>query len=354
MYSKRFTRLKPYTPGEQPQNRTFLKLNTNETPYPPCPEIRDLLQNFPVDELRLYPDPQSEELRKVIGEVEGVPPSRVFVSNGSDEALSFCFFTFFDKTDGPLIYPQFTYSFYPVYCRYYDLTALEVPLKNDFSLDIDNMCARVKDSCGIIFPNPNAPTGRYEELKRIELLLQAAGTSKAVIVDEAYIDFGGESAVKLISRYPNLVVVKTLSKGFSLAGARLGYTVAGEEITKALFAVKDSFNSYPIDRITQHICTAALKNFDYYNTIQQAVINTRETVTAELRKQDWDVLPSKANFIFAKKPGKGGKEIYSILRENNILVRHFEIPGIDDFVRITIGTDDEMKHFLSICQADVS
>lgn len=353
MYSNRFQRLTPYTPGEQPKNREFIKLNTNETPYPPCPEIRELLGNIDIEELRLYPDPQSEELREAIGKAEKVPPSRVFVSNGSDEALSFCFFAFFEESAGPVLFPDFTYSFYPVYCSFYNLPYRAVPLQPDFSLDIEAMLKAIPESSGVIFPNPNAPTGRYEELSKIEPIIRAAGKARALIIDEAYIDFGGESAVSLLDAYPNLVIVKTMSKGFSLAGARIGYTIAGDAVTSALFTVKDSFNSYPLDRISQKIGTAAISNLDYYREIQNRIIATRESTEKKLKGLGWEVVPSKANFLFAKHPRKTGKEVSSILRERGILVRRFNIPGIDNYIRITIGTDEEMERFGEVCGSDL-
>jgi histidinol-phosphate aminotransferase len=350
MYSHRFGRLTPYIPGEQPKDRTFIKLNTNETPYPPCPEIKELLERFPIEGLRLYPDPEAWELREVLAEYEQVPANRIFVSNGSDEALSFCFFSFFDETSGPVLYPRFTYSFYPVYCGFYNIPYTQIPLQSNFSLDLGRFIEAVPKSSGVIFPNPNAPTGRFEELAEISPLLREAGKGRAVVIDEAYIDFGGDTAVPLMETYPNLVVVKTLSKGFSLAGARLGYTVAGEEITSALFTVKDSFNSYPVDTLTQKIGAAALRNTAYYKTIQRKIMDTREKTREELTADGWQVLPSKANFLFARKPGTSGKEIYNRLREHNILVRRFDIPGIEDFLRVTVGTDDEMEQFLAACR----
>ena len=350
MYSKRFSRLSPYTPGEQPKDRKFIKLNTNETPYPPSPEIRELLIRFQTEELRLYPDPEASALREAIGEVEGVSPSQIFPSNGSDEALSFCFFSFFDEDAGPVLYPSFTYSFYPVYCSFYGIPFSTIPLRPDFSLNFDKFIEAVPGSSGVIFPNPNAPTGRYEELEKITPLLCAAGREHAVVIDEAYIDFGGETAIPLITTHPNLVVVKTLSKGFSLAGVRLGYTVAREETTTALFTVKDSFNSYPIDRLTQQIGIAAFRNMAYYKELQRKIIETRGTTEEELTALGWEVLPSKANFLFARKEGTAGSEIYSILREHGILVRHFSTPGIEDFIRISIGTETEMEQFLDICR----
>lgn len=350
MYSKQFLRLEPYTPGEQPQDRSYIKLNTNETPYPPCPEIKDFLTTLSIDELRLYPDPNSEELRGAIGKAENLPVSNIFVSNGSDEALSFCFFTFFDGTRGPVLFPEHTYSFYPVYCRYYNLPSLRLPLAPDFSIDFEVMLREIAGTCGVIFPNPNAPTGRYEEPEDIERVLEEAGKDRAVIIDEAYINFGGTSAASLLSGHPNLIVMKTLSKGYGLAGARVGYTLASEEITSALFAVKDSFNSYPVDRLSQKIGAIALGNPDYYRGIQRKIIETREKTKTALEEMGWDVVPSKANFIFARKKGIDGKVLYGTLKTRGILVRHFQQAGIDDYIRITIGTAEEMEEFLEKCE----
>lgn len=345
MFSERLKKLTPYVPGEQPQDREYLKLNTNENPYPPSPKIRDFLNNFDIERLKLYSDPLSESLRESIANRYGTKKEQIFVSNGSDEALSFCFYAFFDNRYGKLLFPEFTYSFYPVYCDFYNIEYDKIPLMEDYSIDIETLVNR-SDSCGIIFANPNAPTGICLSLDLIEFLLENYPEDRAVIVDEAYIDFGGDSAISLLERFQNLVVVRTFSKSMSLAGIRLGYVFAREKLIDALFTVKDSFNSYPADILTQSIGEIALADTEYYDSIIKKVISTRERFSSSLKNLGWNVLSSKANFIFTGKKGLTGKEIYLTLKEKGILVRYFDIEGIKDFVRITIGTDDDMDRVL--------
>jgi histidinol-phosphate aminotransferase len=338
-------RLNPYIPGEQPQDRKYLKLNTNENPYPPSPGIEEFLKNFDIEKLRLYSDPLSVRLRDKIAQKFGVKKEQVFVSNGSDEALSFCFYAFFDSIRGPLLFPEFTYSFYPVYCDFYDIAYEKIPLDGQFSVNIEEFLERTK-SCGIIFANPNAPTGISLPIEKIRALLENYPRENIVLIDEAYIDFGGESAVELIQDFKNLLIVMTFSKGMSLAGVRLGYVIGHEDLVEALFTVKDSFNSYPADMLSQSIGEIAISDDLYYRSIREKIIETRDYFGIELEKLGWHVLPSKANFIFAEKKGLPGKEIYLNLKEKGILVRHFNIDGIRDFVRITIGTRDDMERLL--------
>jgi histidinol-phosphate aminotransferase len=345
MFSSRMKRLHPYVPGEQPQDRKYLKLNTNENPYPPSPKIKDFLKDFDIERLRLYSDPLSGRLRDKIGKKYGVNKEQVFVSNGSDEALSFCFYAFFDSARGRLLFPEFTYSFYPVYCDFYGIDYEKIPLDEKFSVDIEGFLKK-KKSCGIIFANPNAPTGICLSLDRIKYLLEKYPPENVVLVDEAYIDFGGESAVRLIRDFKNLAIVMTFSKGMSLAGLRLGFVIGHETVIDALFTVKDSFNSYPADILSQSIGEIALSDDAYYQNIQKEIISTRDSFGIELKKLGWHVLPSKANFLFAKKKGLAGKDIYRELKERGILVRYFDIDGIKEFVRISIGTENDMNRFL--------
>jgi histidinol-phosphate aminotransferase len=345
MLSSRMKRLHPYVPGEQPQDRRYLKLNTNENPYPPSPKIKDFLNRFDIETLRLYSDPLSGRLRDKIASRYGVKKAQVFVSNGSDEALSFCFYAFFDSTCGPLLFPEFTYSFYPVYCDFYGIDYEKIPLDKDLSVDIDAFLDK-KASCGIIFANPNAPTGICLDPNRVRDLLMHYPREKVVLIDEAYIDFGGESAVRLIRDFKNLLIVMTFSKGMSLAGLRLGYVIGHEDLIEALFTVKDSFNSYPADILSQSIGEIAMADEAYYRGIMTKIISTRDSFRIALEKLGWHVLPSKANFIFAKKKGISGEEIYRKLKERGILVRYFDVDGIKEFVRISIGTEIDMKRFL--------
>ncbi len=341
MFSQRYKELTPYTPGEQPQNREYIKLNTNENPFPPSPKIKEFLDSADIEKLRLYPDPSSTRLRDAIGSYYGISPAHIFTGNGSDEVLSFCFYAFFDSAYGPVLFPEHTYSFYPVYCSYYDISYEKVPLRKDFSLSVDAYLAKDRYS-GIIFPNPNAPTGILTDKQGIEKLMKNIPENIVVIIDEAYIDFGGKTVIPLTEKYHNLLVVQTFSKSRSLAGARIGFAVGNTELIKALMTVKDAFNSYPLDILSQSIGEIALADRDYFNMITARIIENREYTSLALKKRDWEVLPSTANFIFARKKGRAGKEIYRSLKEKGILVRHFDHPGIEDFIRITIGKKSDM------------
>ena len=343
--SDRMKKLNPYVPGEQPQDRKYLKLNTNENPYPPSPEVKRFLESLDADPLRLYPDPAASKLREKIGERYGLNQDQVFVSNGSDEALSFCFYAFFESRYGKLLFPEVTYSFYPVYCDYYGIEYERIPLNADLAIRVEEFLER-KDSCGLVFANPNAPTGTYVPLKDILCLLDNYPHEKPVLIDEAYIDFGGESAVSLLRDHGNLLLVRTFSKSMSLAGIRLGFVLAGKELIHALVTVKDSFNSYPVNSLTQRIGEIALSDESYYLAINDKIVSVRERFSSELGKLGWTVLPSKANFVFARKEGVPGKEIYLKLKERGILVRHFDAEKVRDFVRITIGTQKDMERLL--------
>ena len=349
MLSERIKKLTPYVPGEQPQDRTYIKLNTNENPYPPSPKIKAFLEGFDIEKLRLYSDPLSGSLRESIAKKEGVQREQVFVSNGSDEALSFCFYAFFDSKYGKLLFPEFTYSFYPVYCDFYGIEYQKTPLDRDYGVDIDGFLNQ-ETSCGVIFANPNAPTGISLPLDQIQVLLENYPKDKVVILDEAYVDFGGESAVGLVDDYKNLLIVKTFSKSMSLAGLRLGFVIGNKDLIGALFTVKDSFNSYPADMLSQIIGEIAVSDEDYYQEITRKIVETREYFSSELTKLGWHVLPSNANFVFTEKSGVPGKEIYLECKERGILVRYFDMEGIKDFVRITIGTGSNMKEFLKVAQ----
>lgn len=324
-------------PGEQPKISNLIKLNTNENPYGPSPKVLQALQAEAADTLRLYPDPSSDRLRHAVAEFYGVDTAQVFVGNGSDEVLAHAFNALL-KHDQPILFPDITYSFYPVYCRLYEIAYQAIPLSAGFEIHVDDY---LRPNGGIIFPNPNAPTGRLLPLSEIERLLQA-NTESVVVVDEAYVDFGGESAVGLVGRYPNLLVTHTLSKARSLAGLRVGYAIGHSALIEALNRVKDSFNSYPLDRFAISGAVAAIEDKAYFEESCRKVIVTREKLVLALEALNFEVLPSAANFIFARHATCDGAKLSSRLRERNIIVRHFSKPErISRFLRITIGTDDQ-------------
>lgn len=350
MFAKRFSDLKPYVPGEQPKDRVYIKLNANENPYPPSPEVSRVLHEFDASQLRLYPDPDSNELRYAIAQMLGcgITPEMILAGNGSDEVLSFVFYTFFDN-DSPLYFPEHTYSFYPVYAGYYNIPYKKIPLEKDFSINADAMLEG--KSSGIIFANPNAPTGIYMQPDRIRYMLERYPSDRAIVVDEAYIDFGGESAVSLLKEYRNLVIIRTFSKSYCFAGARLGFVVAHPELIHALFTTKNSFNHFPVDLLAQKIGIASCRDTAYYKKINAMIVETRERFSAGLLAAGWDVLPSMANFVMARKSGLGGRHVYEHIKQNGILVRYFNIPGITDFVRISIGTPEDMEKLLAVMKA---
>jgi histidinol-phosphate aminotransferase len=334
--------LKPYVAGEQPRIENLLKLNTNENPYGPSPKALAAMQAAAADTLRLYPDPTALALRQSIARFHGVEPDEVFVGNGSDEVLAHAFAALL-KHDGPLLYPDITYSFYPTYCRLFGIEAVEIPLKDDFTIDL----ADYDRPCGaIILPNPNAPTGIGRPLRDIEALV-AAHPDQPVVIDEAYIDFGGETAIPLTKAHDNLLVVHTLSKSRSLAGLRVGYAIGQRPLIDALERVKDSFNSYPLDRIAQAGATAAMDDRDWFDETRNKVVQARERVAGALRQRGFEVLPSQANFVFARHPGHSGESLAKALRERAVLVRHFAKPRISDFLRITIGTPEECDRLVA-------
>lgn len=335
--------LTPYVPGEQPKLPNLVKLNTNENPYGPGPQVLAALQAEVGDTLRLYPDPGSDRLRQAIADYHGVHPNQVFVGNGSDEVLAHAFQALL-KHDAPILFPDITYSFYPVYCGLYGIAYRQLPLTETFEINIDDY---LQSNGGIIFPNPNAPTSRILALSEIERLLQGNPDS-AVVIDEAYVDFGGESAVTLVNHYPQLLVTQTLSKSRSLAGLRVGYAVGHPDLIEALNRVKDSFNSYPLDRFAQAGAIAAMQDQAWFNDTRRKVIANRETLVADLEALGFDVLPSAANFIFARHPNHDGATLTAALRERSVIVRHFKNPArISPFMRITVGTELQCEALVS-------
>jgi histidinol-phosphate aminotransferase len=334
--------LKPYVAGEQPRIANLIKLNTNENPYGPSPKAIAAMQAAVADSLRLYPDPTALGLRQSIAKAYGVEPDEVFVGNGSDEVLAHAFVALL-KHDRPLLYPDITYSFYPTYCRLFGIEAVEIPLSDDFTIDL----ADYRRDCGaIILPNPNAPTGIGLPLSTIEAIV-TEHPDQPVVVDEAYIDFGGETAVPLTRKYDNLLVVHTLSKSRSLAGLRVGYAIGQRPLIDALERVKDSFNSYPLDRVAQAGATAAVDDVAWFDETRGKVIESRERVAGALRQRGFEVLPSQANFLFSRHPGHSGADLAKGLRERAVLVRHFAKPRISDFLRITIGTAEECDRLIA-------
>jgi histidinol-phosphate aminotransferase len=336
-WSKVVQGLTPYVPGEQPKLPNLIKLNTNESPYGPSRRVLDALRAEIGESLRLYPDPASDKLREAIAKRYGVTPAQVFVGNGSDEVLAHVFLGLL-KHDKPVLFPDITYSFYPVYCCLYDIPYEPVPLNRAFEIVVDDY---LRPNGGIIFPNPNAPTGRFVPVADIDRLLRV-NTGSVVVIDEAYVDFGGESVVPLVQRHPQLLVTHTLSKSRALAGLRVGYAIGHPDLIEALNRVKDSFNSYPLDRFAQAGAAASIEDDAYFQAMCSKVIVTKKKLVQELQALGFDVLPSAANFLFARVPGRDGGEIAAKLRDRSIIVRHFRKPvRIAEFMRITVGTDEQ-------------
>jgi len=334
--------LKPYVAGEQPRIQNLTKLNTNENPYGPSPKAIAAMQAAVTDSLKLYPDPGALALRQSIARFYGVEADEVFVGNGSDEVLAHAFVALL-KHERPLLYPDITYSFYPTYCRLFGIESVEIALKDDFTIDLADY---ERPAGAIILPNPNAPTGIGLPLAAIEKLV-AEHPDQPVVIDEAYIDFGGESAIPLTKKYDNLLVIHTLSKSRSLAGLRVGYAIGQRPLIDALERVKDSFNSYPLDRVAQAGATAAIDDREWFDATRGKVIESRERVTGALRQRGFEVLPSQANFVFARHPAHSGEALAKSLRERAVLVRHFAKPRISDFLRITIGTPEECDRLIA-------
>ncbi|MDR1618501.1 MAG: aminotransferase class I/II-fold pyridoxal phosphate-dependent enzyme [Treponema sp.] len=369
-WNRRARGLSPYVPGEQPRDRKFIKLNTNENPYPPSPKVAEAIAAVlagGAGRLRLYPDPACTTLREAVARRYGARPEQVFAGNGSDEVLAFAFGAFFEGAESsgpgpsaasgepgaePLLFPDITYSFYPVYAELWDIPFRPVPLAEDFSVNAADYCV---PSGGVILPNPNAPTGRALAVRELRsILAYQLERRRVVVIDEAYAAFGAasgtESLVPFINEYPNLLTVHTLSKSASLAGLRVGFAVGNEELIEGLCRVRDSFNSYTVDRLALPGAAAALSDAAYYDGINRRVIATRERVSAALAALGFTVIPSAANFVFARSPNMDGADFSARLRDRGILVRHFDRPRIGGFVRISIGTDEEMDALLAECK----
>jgi histidinol-phosphate aminotransferase len=333
--------LTPYVPGEQPAEGSMIKLNTNENPYPPSPAVLEAIRRAVDGNLRLYPDPNASRLTAAIATRFALTPGEVFVGNGSDEILAFAFQAFFDR-DQPVLFPDVTYSFYSVYANLFNLPFTTVPLDGQFRiLPADYQ----RPNSGIILPNPNAPTAIGLPLRQIRELLEG-NAGHVVIVDEAYIDFGGESAVPLIAEYPNLLVIHTLSKSRSLAGLRVGYALGQPELIEGLNRVKNSFNSYTLDRLALAGAEASFMDEAYTRSNIARIVQTRENTRSALERLGFSVTDSEANFLFVSHPAMPAPVIFRKLREQGILVRYFDKPRIDDYLRITVGTDTEMEALL--------
>ena len=345
--------LEPYVPGEQPKIQNLLKLNTNENPYPPSPKVVEAVQKVLVnsaDALRLYPDPDASELKQAIAKQQKVAVENIFVGNGSDEVLAHIFKAFFVQ-DKPILYPDITYSFYPVYSQFFGIAAKTkiLPLNDNFEIVVDDY---KQPNGGIIITNPNAPTSIALGLSAIEEVLQANPNS-VVVIDEAYVDFGAESAVSLVEKYENLVVCQTTSKSRSLAGLRVGFAIAQPHLIAALEAVKNSFNSYPMDRFAIAAAVASFEDQEYFEAQNAKVIASREKLTQQLTALGFKVLPSSANFIFTTLASKDAGELATALREKGIIVRYFNKPRINQYLRITIGTDEQNQRLVDTLKNDI-
>jgi len=337
-WSARAQRLVPYVPGEIPGERKVIKLNTNENPYPPAPEVLKAIERTVNSELRMYPDPDCVELRRAIAGQHGLSQDQVFCGNGSDEVLALSFYAFF--TPGKAVkFPDITYTFYSVYTDLFELEREEIPLNEDFSFPVEQFLSAPG---GAVICNPNAPTGQILSRSDLRRILES-NPGSVILVDEAYADFGTESVVPLLGEYPNLIVVHTMSKSNSLAGMRVGYALGAPDLIAAVNCVKNSFNSYPLDRLAQAAGIAAMQNQAYYQGITNKIIETRTWVTQVLRELGFLVHDSNTNFLFAAHPDYPGREIQRSLRDRGILVRRFDRPRISDYLRITIGTPEEMK-----------
>lgn len=335
--------LDPYVPGEQPKGTNLVKMNTNENPYGPSPKVLAAIESYDGDRLRLYPDPDAGDLKQAIANYYGVTQQQVFVGNGSDEVLAHIFHGLFQQS-APILFPDITYSFYPVYCGLYRIEYDLIALDDDLAINIADY---FKANGGIIFPNPNAPTGRLLLLDEIEKLLKV-NTDSVVVVDEAYVDFGGESAISLVDRYPNLLVTQTLSKSRSLAGLRIGFAVGHVDLIEALIRVKDSFNSYPLDSLAIAAGTAAFEDTAYFDMTCERVIQNRDNVITELIGLGFDVIPSAANFVFVRHQQEDALVLLAGLRAQGVIVRHFKQARIANYLRITIGSEQDNQQLLSV------
>lgn len=341
LWKKNLRDIEPYVPGEQSKDRDIVKINANENPYPPSPKAVEALNNFDTDKLRFYPQANATALKQAIAEYYKVKTENVFVGNGSDDVLALAFQSFFNS-DKPIAYPDITYSFYPVWCRLLGIEYVNYPLDENFRINVDDY---KEENGGVVIPNPNAPTSIGEGREFVERLMEYNQDS-VVIIDEAYCDFGGVSSVPLISKYENLLVTGTFSKSRSLAGMRIGFAIGSKTLIDTLEAVKNSYNSYTVDALSIAMGIEAMKDVEYFNETISKIIATRTRVTEELRLLGFEVLDSQTNFIMATHKDYDMKEMFEYLKENKIFIRYFNQPRINKYVRITIGTNEEMDKFL--------
>ena len=339
---EKFQGLEEYVPGEQPKDMKYIKLNTNESPFPPSQKVLDAINEEAVRQLKLYPDPEASELKERLASLFGYEKKNIFVSNGSDDILNFSFMAFCGEGAQSVVFPNISYGFYKVYAELHGAQYKEIPLKDDFSIDVNDYVGIGKN---IVIANPNAPTGLALTRDEVEMIV-SSNPDNFVLIDEAYVDFGGESAVGLVEKYDNLLVVRTFSKSYSLAGARLGFAVGSAELIADLEKIKYSTNPYNINRLSMIAGCKAIEDNEYYMNNCRVIASTRAKVTEKLREWGFEVLDSCANFIFARTPSVSGEKLYLELKKRGVLIRHFTKDKIKDFNRITIGTEDEMNAFL--------
>ncbi|WP_346266326.1 histidinol-phosphate transaminase [Salirhabdus euzebyi] len=342
-WSKLLKQTDPYIPGEQPKTTKVIKLNTNENPYPPSPKVLDAIKQATDESLRLYPSPTADDLRETVASYYGLKDNQIFIGNGSDEVLAFSFMAFFNPGE-KILFPDISYSFYPVYAKLFQIDYELVELTGDFTIPVEQF---FNAKGGVIFPNPNAPTGVLLSLNDVELILQN-NKEKVVIIDEAYIDFGGESAVQLVDQYDNLLVIQTLSKSRSLAGMRVGLAVGNENLITGLNHIKNSVNSYTLDRLALVAAKASFEDEVYFKEVCETIIQEREKAASTLRALGFHVLQSQANFLFASHPKVDAEFLYEQLKERNIFIRFFKKPKIDQYVRITVGNRADMQEFFDV------
>lgn len=342
LWTKNLRDIEPYVPGEQSKEKDIVKLNANENPYPPSPKAIEAIKNFDADKLRLYPEANSTQLKQVIADYYNVNIENVFVGNGSDDVLALSFQSFFNS-DKPIAYPDITYSFYPVWCRLFDIDYINYPLDEDFRINPEDY---KEPNGGVVIPNPNAPTSIGEDRDFIKKIMDY-NQDCVVIIDEAYCDFGGVSSVPLIEKYENLLITGTFSKSRSLAGIRLGFAIGSKRLISTLEAVKNSYNSYTVDSIAAIMGTQAIKDTEYFNKTVDMIISTRTRLTNELRNMGFEVLDSSTNFIMATHNDYSMKDMFEYLKSKNIFIRYFNLPRIEKYVRITIGTDSETDILLN-------
>lgn len=343
--SSELNNLEAYVPGEQPKDKKYIKLNTNESPYPPSPKVIEAVDKLAVNGLNFYCDPDTRDLTSALAKFYSVKPGQIFVGNGSDEVLAFIFTAFFDK-ERKGCFPDITYGFYKVYAKSFGIDAIQIPLKDDFTIDINDYI-----NCGrnIIIANPNAPTGLVLSHEEIEKILKT-NRDRVVVIDEAYVDFGSKSSIELLKDNPNLIVVQTFSKSRSLAGGRIGYAIASEEIIEDLNKIKFSFSPYNINSLSSIAGIASVEDKDYFEECNRKVINTRENTKEQFKRLGFKVLDTKTNFIFVAHDDIEGKEYHKKLRQNGILTRYYDEPRINNYVRVTIGTDEDMEKVVEITE----